>query len=66
MRYHLWYKPALTDKNGNPIDVTPIRRDLGVVVGWDPFFLPYLRNKVDILNHGGTTWYIGDSEGNPV
>lgn len=60
--FHIWFSPEDSKtKKRQP----PIRIDCGAMVGWVPFFLPYIEKKVAALNHGNKTdYYIGDISGN--
>jgi hypothetical protein len=54
---HLWFAPE---------GVKAIRVDCGSMVGWWPFFRPYLDLKVNALNRNRTDYFIGNWEAVPV
>lgn len=47
-------------------DGPPMRVDCGAMIGWWPFYRPYLELKIEVLNHGSKSYYIGDAKGNPI
>jgi hypothetical protein len=44
----------------------PMRVDCGAMIGWWPFFKPYLELKVAALNHASESYYIGNAKGEPI
>lgn len=59
---HIWYSPEDSkSKKRQP----PVRVDCGSMIGWWPFFRPYIELKVIALNHmKKNDYYVGDSAGN--